>query len=107
MLAVSTAIFTSVLCETTQEIEKESMGSFLKGLVVKVLNIAILTLSPAVVLVQVWKCHSSGKAEGLSFQSFVFNALALLNSIGYSYHNGYPIGSYGEAIPLYLGTILI
>jgi hypothetical protein len=86
----------------------ESDSEFdLSKVVSKILGFLVVGLSPMVRIIQIWKCYGLRSTAGISFVSIVLDYLGCLISFGYSFHYGYPFSTYGENIPLFVGSAVV
>jgi hypothetical protein len=86
--------------------ESES-GFDLSKIVSKILGFLVVGLSPMVRIIQIWKCYGLRSTAGISFVSIVLDYLVCVIAFGYSFHYGYPFSTYGENIPLFVGSALV
>ena len=58
-------------------------------------------------LIQIKKCYDVKSTDGISFTTIVLEYLVCVFCFGYSFHYGYPFSSYGEYVPLFVGSAVI
>jgi hypothetical protein len=86
----------------------ESDSEFdLSKIVSKILGFLVVGLSPMVRIIQIWKCYGLRSTAGISFVSILLDYLVTVIAFGYSFHYGYPLSTYGENIPLFVGSAMI